>query len=200
MPVTALSATSVDTSPGDVWAIAVLVTDADGDATDAVTPVVTVTLPDASTTVPVVEYVTSGVYRIGYTLGGAGRYLASVVAAGYGAEDFAAYVTAVRTGTGLPTAQNFRDYTDEDYGSWSDEDIEAAIATEAAAQRNVCRVGAAIPDDLWEAILRRVRVNLTRRAQPVLVTVDGDGTNSFLPVRDPEVRRLEGPYRKLVMG
>lgn len=200
MPVCLLTTADSATALGDMWTITVLVTDADGDATDAAVPVVTVTLPDASTVVPAVERVTGGVYRAAHTLAAAGRYTARIVSTGYGAADAATYVNAPRSGTGIPTAQQFRDYATEDFGNYEDDEIESTIATEAQAQRGVCRVGAVIPDDLWEALLRRVRVNLSRRTQPVLVTVDSDGTNTFLPSRDPEVRRLEGPYRKMVMG
>jgi len=197
MTVRALSHDSVSRSVGDVWDILVDVRDADGCLVDAA-PVVTVTLPDASTATPTVETITTGVYRVTYTVAVSGRYVASAVSAGYGLAYFAAYVSAVTTGTGVPTVAEYKDYVKNDFGSWTDAEIQSTIDVEASAQRAVCRVGAIIAPDLRSAILRRVRVNLSRRTLPVLITVDSDGNNSFIPSRDPEVRRLEGPYRKLV--
>jgi hypothetical protein len=195
-----VSSPTVDLPVGGIWTIDVSVYDVDGGLVVTDVPVVTVT-PPGGVDVPVVPTVTSlGYYRASVLVTTAGRYLARVVTAAHGAADLAAYVTAVRAGIGMPSAEQFRAYASEDFGSYEDDEIEATIAAEAAAQRRVCRVGAVIPDDLWEALLRRVRVSLSRRGQPVLVTVDSDGTNTFLPARDPEVRRLEAPHRKLVMG
>jgi len=62
--------------------------------------------------------------------------------------------------------------------------------------------GSAAPWPLREALCRRVQVNLARRALPLGVieqASDGAGP-SFVPRNDPEVRRLEAPYRKLVVG
>lgn len=199
MTVRALSSTSVDRAVGGVWDILVDVRDVDTVLVDD-EPVVTITLPDASTVTPAVEAVTTGVYRVAYVPAVAGRFTARAVTAASGSVDFAAYVHAVTEGTGLPTVDQYKNYVDQDFGSWTDEEIADTIEVEASAQRGVCTVGAIIPPDLRDALLRRVRVNLSRRTLPVLVTVDSDGNNTFLPSRDPEVRRLEGPYRKLVFG
>jgi hypothetical protein len=199
MAARALSSTIVERTVGGVWDLLVDVRDACGQLV-ADAPVVTVTLPGGTTATPAVETVTAGVYRAEYLLAGAGRYTARAVTTSHGAVDFAAHVSAVTTGTGVPTVVEFRDYAREDFGSYDDDEIQAALDTEASNQRKVCRVGAVIDPDLREALLRRVRVNLSRRNQPVLVTVDSEGNNSFIPSRDPEVRRLEGPHRKLPIG
>ena len=183
---------------GNQWVIAVAVRDLDGCYTDAVTPVVTITLPDASTVTPTLERADTGLYRTTHTVAAAGRYICSAVAAGYGSADLALNVSAVTTGTGVPSVDEYKNYVKQDFGSWDDEEIEATLLSEASAQRAVCRVGAVIPPDLREAVMRRVRVNLSRRNLPVLVTVDSEGNNTFLPTNDPEVRRLERPYRKVV--
>lgn len=83
--------------------------------------------------------------------------------------------------------------------SWSDDEIDDALAAETAAQRAVCRVGSTYPADLREALLRRVARNLAMRGQPSSVPTDSD-IPSFLPTVDPEVRRLERPYRKYPVG
>jgi hypothetical protein len=199
MAARALSSPSVDRAVGGVWDLLVDVRDAWGVLADDA-PVVTVTLPNATTVSPAVETVTTGVYRAEYIPAAAGRYTAAAVTLTHGTVHFAAQVSAVTTGTGVPTVAQYRAYAVEDFGSYTDPEIQEALDTEASAQRGVCRVGAIIDPDLRSALLRRVRVNLSRRNQPILVTVDGEGNNTFLPSRDPEVRRLEGPHRKLPTG
>jgi hypothetical protein len=52
------------------------------------------------------------------------------------------------------------------------------------------------------AICRRVQVQLSRRGLPLGViqqSGDAEGT-TFMPNVDQEVRRLEAPYRKIVIG
>jgi len=79
-----------------------------------------------------------------------------------------------------------------------------AIATETAAQaRKVKAVHLVTPtDDLAEALLRRCARNLAVRVLPLGMTeASGDGdSRAYLPGSDPEVRRLEGPYRRLTFG
>jgi len=199
MAVRALSSPSVERAVGGVWDLLVDVRDACGQLVDDA-PVVTVTLPNTTTATPAVETIGAGVYRAEYIPAASGRYTARAVTASHGVADFAAYVSAVTTGTGVPTVQEYKDYVKDDFGSWTDEEIQDTLDVEASNQRKVCRVGAIIDPDLRSALLRRVRVNLSRRSAPVLVTVDSEGNNTFLPSRDPEVRRLEGPHRRLVMG
>jgi hypothetical protein len=90
----------------------------------------------------------------------------------------------------------YRSYTDT---SEEDAVIESAIAVEASAQAKVCRIGDPYPPDLLEALKRRVMRNLSMRGQPAIVLRTENGV-SFTPTNDPEVRRLESPYRKLPIG
>jgi len=200
MGVRATSATSVLLPIDGVWTIRVCITDADGDAVDAV-PVVTVTLPAGSTATPTVETITTGEYRAEYIVGTAGRYVARVVATGYGAADFAAYAAATTAGTGMPDVDDVAVYLRESAASWATEDLQDALDAEAAAQRAVCRVGAVYPDDLRQALLRRTQRNLAMRQLPLAVPQgDAEMSSPVLPGRDPEVRRYEAPHRKLVVG
>jgi hypothetical protein len=202
MTVRALSSMSASLPVAGTWYVVVEVLDADGERADAV-PVVTITPPAGGTETPTVETVETGVYRVSYVVAAAGRYVARVVEDEHGAADFAAYVTAVTTAADMPTAATYRDYDEDSGGSWSDTAIQGALDAEAAAQRGVCRVGAVYPADLREALHRRVMGNLARRGLPLAV-LQGDAeagsTSAMPPGRDPEVRRLEGPHRKLVMG
>jgi hypothetical protein len=204
MTVTALSSTNVERVLGAVWTLSVLVTDADCVATDAATPVVTVTLPAGTTATPAVERLAAGVYRSTYEVGTAGRYIARAVAAGYGAATFAAFVTATTAATAMPDVDDVDDYLGgATEHSWSDAQLGDALAAEEAAQRRVCRVPAEYPADMREALLRRVAVNLAKRKLPLMVLqgdADAGTASGNVPANDSEVRRLERPWRKLVIG
>jgi len=89
--------------------------------------------------------------------------------------------------------------------SYSDQDISDALAAEKAAQATVCRVPADTdtwPDDLTEALKRRVRRNLAMKQLPLgLSTSVSDSAVQTVRVgSDPEVRRLEAPHRRLGVG
>lgn len=210
MSVTRLSSPSVELTVGAVWLIAVAVT---CPTLPAVDPVVTVTLPDASTVTPAVTQVGGGyVYSAEHVVAVAGRYLARVVTTSDGAADFVAYVAGPVANTAMPALEDLRgespdrdDPTDLGYlgeNSWTDDEIQDALDAEAAAQRRVCRVEADYPADLRQALLRRVAVNLARRALP-LSMLQGDaeaGGTAPLPSNDAEVRRLERSHRRLFMA
>jgi len=83
--------------------------------------------------------------------------------------------------------------------SWTLEQFTEALAAEAKAQARKCRVPAAAatfwPDDLAEALFRRVHRNLAMRNLPLAIQSDGDG-GIRIGSNDPEIRRLEAPYRR----
>ncbi len=199
MGVRAISPSSVTLPVGGVWLLAVDVRDGDGYPADAV-PTVVVTLPDDTTANPIVETLSTGYYRATYTVAAAGRHVAVATAAGFGTASFAAWVDATATGTGMPDVVAVDNYLGDH--SYTDADLLDALDAEAAAQRAICRVGAVYPADLRQALLRRVMRNLAVRQLPLAV-LQGDaegGSDTVLPGRDPEVRRLEAPYRKRVVG
>lgn len=102
------------------------------------------------------------------------------------------------------TDQDCDDYLGET--SWSLEEIGGALAAEAAAQLRVCDAPdleadpAADTADFDEALMRRVAVNLARRRFLSNVELGDEALLPPQPGRDPEVRRLEAPFRKLVFG
>lgn len=199
MTVSTCSSSSVDLPISGVWDIVVSVRDADRCLIDS-EPVVTVTLPDDTTATPTVERLALGTYRAGYVVGTAGRYVARAVAAGYGAADFTAFVTATVTGVAMPAIADLDEYLGTH--SFTDDQLTDALDAEAAAQRKACKVPAAYSEDLRQALLRRCARNLAFRRVPLSV-LQGDadaGTTNAYPGRDPEVRRLEAPYRKLPVG
>lgn len=102
-----------------------------------------------------------------------------------------------------PTRDDVRDYIGTT--NHSDAAIDSALATEIAAQARVCRLGEdpdPYTDDLLEALLRRVQRLLEMRSKPLGYqdTMTEFGPSSSRVGPDPEIRRLEGPYRKLVIG
>lgn len=191
MVVRALTPTAVLLPVGGQWLIEVETTDL---------PVVTVTLPDGTTATPPVELVAAGYYRAAYTVTTAGRHVAQAATADDVA-GFAAYAQGATTAGGMPIVDDVADYLREGAASWALEDLQDALDAEAAAQRSVCRVRAVYPDDLREALLRRVQRNLAMRQLPLAVLQgDAEAGSTSLPGRDPEVRRLEAPHRRLVFG
>jgi hypothetical protein len=208
MTVTALSNPSAELPVDGVWMIVVDVRDANRCLTDDASPVVTVTLPGGTTDTPTVERLTLGTYRAVYTVTTTGRYVASAVAAGYGAADFTAFVAAIVPAGGMPILDDLRGDLDDadDFGylgrtSATDAQIQDALDAEAANQRKVCRVPAAFGADLRQALMRRVARNLAMQRIPLAVLQgDADTGSTVPPGSDPEVRRFERAYRRLPMG
>jgi hypothetical protein len=202
---TAETSTTADLGIGGEWIMCARVLDVDGQLVTDDTVTATKTDPSAVTSALAVTAPGPGVYRAVLYPAAAGRWTARLTSS-YGALDFAAYVTAVSAPPTLLELMGDPD-VDGDDGylgpiSWTDADVQSALDSEAAAQRAVCRVPAAYPADLGEALKRRVAVNLARRPLALGMTQgDADtGTAAYLPGSDPEVRRLEGPWRKLVVG
>lgn len=87
-------------------------------------------------------------------------------------------------------------------------EIAKALAAEQALQARCCRIPAAGDTTpaaveartvLEEAVCRRAAVNLARRGIPLGMQTTDIGT-ARVSTKDPEVRRLEAPYRKLPIG
>ena len=84
--------------------------------------------------------------------------------------------------------------------------IGEAYAEEVEAQAAACRIPDAIPTPAYPfalagALRRRVAVNLALRALPLAAAGSlPDPANVGGVAADPEVRRLEGPHRKMPVG
>lgn len=197
MGVRALTSTAQQLPVGGRWVFEVEVTDDDCYVVDAA-PIITVTLPNGSTSTPTVETLSTGLYRAAHDLAVSGRHIAVAVAAGYGQADWAVYATGTTNSAAMPTTDDVSDYMGTGAASWTEPELQGALDAEAAAQRSVCRVGAVYPADLREALLRRVVRNLALRGLPLAVLRgDAEGGDTILPGRDPEIRRLEAPHKKL---
>ncbi|WP_062208832.1 phage gp6-like head-tail connector protein [Demequina oxidasica] len=100
----------------------------------------------------------------------------------------------------MPTAPNLDDvkaYLGEDH-SWTDDEIENALASEMVAQAHVVNVpaDADYPDDLTTALCRRTVRALNMKANPLGYVFGVEGDASFISANDSEIKRLEAPYRK----
>lgn len=107
-----------------------------------------------------------------------------------------------------PTLDDVKAYLGSDH-SWTDAQLTSALLAETAAQARRCDVKVdwveywPYPDDLAEALFRRIAHNLAVRALPLGVqatVTDAAVANAYVGGTDAEVKRLEAPYRKLVVG
>lgn len=198
--ITALSFTSTVVQADDAWVLRALVVDADG-TPSADVPTVTITEAGAAEVGPfdMDSTVCPGVFRLVHYPGLPGRAVATATHASHGVVSWVADVRRVVTAAGMPTVTTCNNYIGDH--SWSDADVQDALDTEMAAQFAVCRIPAAYPADLRAAVHRRVQRNLSLRSLPLAVRESADGESQMIvPGRDPEVRRLEGPYRKVSIG
>ncbi len=109
-----------------------------------------------------------------------------------------AYVVQVTTASGMPNVSDLDNYLGTH--SYSDDDLAEALDAETDAQRAICRIPAAFPNDLRSALLRRAQFHLAmKRVQLGVIPGDAD-RDTIRPSSDPEVRRFEKPYRKLPTG
>lgn len=185
-------------SEGATWALVFDLRDTSGCVVyPSTAPTVTVQPPTGS---PAAATITdlSGRWLAEYVTAAAGRHVATIVHADYGTAYGVATVRAVVTA--LPDLAEVKDYIGAT--SATDEQIQDAIDAEIDAQQSACRVPAVYPNDLRNALKRRVARNLALRRIPLAV-LQGDaegGDSTILPGRDPEVQRFEKPWRRLKMG
>jgi hypothetical protein len=186
---------------GEAWVLTVETLDATSDVlSSVVAPTATVTDPAGVVTTPAMVEVTTGMWSLTTTVGVAGRWVA-VVATPEDAAPAAAYAAGVTTAGGMPTVDDVAHYLRDAASGWSMAELTRAFNAERTAQRGKCGERAVYPDDLREALMRRVARNLAMRGLPLAVNVgDADTASTILPGNDPEVRRLEAPWRKLSIG
>lgn len=187
---------------GERWLIQVGVMDDYGFVVD-LAPVITVTSPTGVTSTPVVVRRDFGRFAVAVPLTVAGRWTAVAQMAGSGSTSFAVRAVEVTTAAQMPSLADVEDYLGTATGavgmpsSTNPEAIQDALDAETDAQEDDCYVPAAYPLRLRQALLRRVARNLQMRKQPLAVHLgDAESGPLVLPGNDPEVKRLEGPYRK----
>lgn len=184
---------------GDLWQFRALVTDLDGDRTDAEIPTVTITPPSGAVAHPTASKVDSGEYRFTYSPLLSGQYTIAAATASFGLGALGAWADAMLTVAGMPVVADVETYIED--VTWDPAVLQDALDAEAAAQRARLRPSALFTADVRQALLRRVQRNLAMRRLP-LATPQGDAESgaAFIPRVDPEIRRLEAPYRKMTVG
>ncbi len=202
-----LTAGTTDALAGSAWRLRVR-TD------ETATPTVVVTLPDGSTSAPVFAVDTAGwggysatacgsVWLASVTLTTPGRYVA-VVSGTYDTVPLIAYAANVTATADLPSVPDLDMWMGgAGAHSYGEDEMADALAAQTVAQRRVCRVPAAYPADLREALLRRAARTLHMRRQLTeLPRSEADfGLPPLVPPgRDQEIRKLEAPWPKLPMG
>ena len=188
---------------GGQWLLIVETRDANGYLTSSVAPALLVTLPNGTTAAPIFtpwSATSVGYWEVAYTTTLTGRYLAHI-STPEDAIDAAAYAVGPSANAALPTVDDVARYLKGAAASWSMAELQEELDSETEHQQSKCGVRAAYPAPLRKALLRRVQRALAMRALP-LATMQGDadGGSFLLPGNDPEVRRLEAPYRKLPTG
>lgn len=186
---------------GDTLTVWLLCSADDGTSVSPDSVAGTVTLPDATTgAVTATEQTTSGLYKIEYDIAQSGRHqiALTVTDSTYGDEVKTFSVMARATTGSIPTVADVVIYLGED-NSYTDYEVADALAAEFASQARRCTIPAAYPDDLAQALKRRVARNLAARSVPVttFTSFEGGATSTRVPNLDAEIRRFEGPYLAL---
>lgn len=184
---------------GQTWYFRVI---AEGDATVACV----ITTAAGGSSSPTMTYdSTCGEWQGSYVPNAAGRFIAAFTVTDTDFEQTnvlraVAYVNAIVPEADMPDATDVLVYLGET--SVIESEATLVLAAEAAAQRARCRVSAGYSADLREALLRRCARNLAARSVPVtqFTSFEGLGTSTRVPQNDPEIARLEAPYRRLVVG
>lgn len=91
-------------------------------------------------------------------------------------------------------------YLGERTSTFEEDDVIQAFIAESQLQGKACRSDAATEPALLDALCRRVHRSLTMRNLPLGVQPLGDGGYIRPGAEDAEIRRLERPFRKLVLG
>ena len=167
--------------------------------------VVTVTLTDPNgDTTPMTPVIEDEEATISATLTEGGRYLAVVIITTDGVTAVTPYtVWAEEPGGHVPTFEEVKAYLNAGGEiSWTDDQVQDALNTERSDQFKVCTIPANYPAALAGALKRRVARNIAAQSMPIaqITTFDTGQTVNRVPRTDPEVIRLEGPYRRIALG
>lgn len=188
---------------GQVVPLTFYVYDEDGYPANPTSASLTITKPDASTATPTLVNDETGVFTNDYTPAATGRYVAVFTATGTNAGTVVTVFDVQAVLGSVITLTQVKDYLGVAVStSHGDAKIQAALDAERAAQARACDLDDYGPD-LREALYRRVAVNLASRSVPLAeftALPDGGGFTTRATGSDAVVRRLEAPYRKMVVA
>jgi hypothetical protein len=95
------------------------------------------------------------------------------------------------------TLAELKDFLGDVAPLYSDAVLQDVLDSEAASQAGRCRTSTPLAAPLVQALLRRCQRALALKAMPLGMTDLGGESTAYIPSRDPEIRRLEAPYRKM---
>lgn len=100
-----------------------------------------------------------------------------------------------------PLLADIRTWTGVTAASLADEVLQGIADGEQSAQMRMCRVaGDTLDPALRAAFMRRCARAIAARGVPLGMVGDAEYGPARLPSFDAEIERLEGPWRKVVMG
>lgn len=99
----------------------------------------------------------------------------------------------------MATLEDLKDYLGAGVAAmYSDDLLQDILDSETSAQAARCRPSTSVIESLEQALLRRCQRALAMKALPLGMTdAGGEGQSSYVPRIDGEIRRLEGPYRRM---
>jgi len=186
---------------GKVVPLRFLLTDEDDNPADPTSYSLTVRHPNGTTEALAAANPEVGDWRADYYPVSVGRFVATFVATGAVADAIEDTFDVAPAASAAVTIAQVKEYAGANSGieQWPDDELETTLAAEQVAQARACRIDP-YSLDLAEALKRRVLRNLALRPLPIGIV----GGANFEPLRigkrDPEIRRLEGTYRKVVIG
>jgi hypothetical protein len=94
---------------------------------------------------------------------------------------------------------------DDGAETWTDDQLQETVDSEFSAQTAKCRQVFLVdedsyPEDLRQAMLRRCQRALAMRGQVLGMQTSPEGDAVIIPRNDPEIVRLEGPYKRMPVG
>jgi len=186
---------------GKVVPLRFLLTDEDGEPADPTSYSLTVRRPDGTDEALVATNPEVGDWRCDYFPTVDGRFVATFVATGDVADAIEDTFDVAPPASAAVTVDQVKQYAGANSGidQWSDTELATTLAAEQSAQARACRIDP-YSLDLQEALKRRVVRNLALRALPIGIAGGANFEPTRIAKRDPEIRRLEGPYRKVVTG
>ena len=104
---------------------------------------------------------------------------------------------------GFPTLAEIRAWIQVPVSALSDAQLQHVVDAEARLQASECAVPAFssdYPDELTQALYRRVAHHAALRGLPLGIISDVEAAPMQASAWDSEVRRLEGPWRQMVVA
>ena len=102
---------------------------------------------------------------------------------------------AYQVGGGYPSVAEIRNWVKVAATNLSDAELEHVAGAEQSLQTQLIWPDGDIPDDVYQAFLRRCARHIAARGLPIgIIGLDSEFGTQRLPRWDAEIERLEAPY------